>query len=246
MSLLIIAHRGLTANTNNEDGIMENTIDAVREAVRIGYTAAEVDVQLTADMVPVLWHDNAVYGSDKSSMDLTRSTYSECKTYIKSHVLCREDGKLWEPSKKRMVTLEAMLTKFPHMSFNLEIKIAHSRKRDVGYKQKLCKAVADVVQRTGHRHIVYSSFDITVCKMLACTGRHIMLLTEKQLEKAAYTARKYGLDGVVFDGTKLQMKKTLRLLYPELSWWSYNACVPLTSACIMDHFQKRFQGPKHP
>ncbi len=47
----LVAHRGHAA------GQPENTLPAFRDAVALGATALETDVQLTADGVPVLFHD---------------------------------------------------------------------------------------------------------------------------------------------------------------------------------------------
>ena len=53
-SAVIVAHRGLSAL------YPENTLPAIEQAIAIGAKAVEFDVQLTADKVPVLFHDPAI------------------------------------------------------------------------------------------------------------------------------------------------------------------------------------------
>jgi len=70
----IIAHRGNAAE------FPENTLPALESAVSLGLRHVEFDVQLTADLVPVLMHDadlQRVAGRPESVHDLTWSTLSE-------------------------------------------------------------------------------------------------------------------------------------------------------------------------
>jgi len=70
----IIAHRGNAAE------FPENTLPALDSAVGLGLRHVEFDLQLTADLVPVLMHDadlQRVAGRPESVHDLTWSTLSE-------------------------------------------------------------------------------------------------------------------------------------------------------------------------
>lgn len=64
------AHRGLHDNAN---GIPENSLQAFRLAMEKGY-GVELDVQLTADKVPVVFHDESlkrICGDDRNVRDFT-------------------------------------------------------------------------------------------------------------------------------------------------------------------------------
>ena len=64
----ITAHRGSTLKAP------ENSISAIREAIREGADFAEIDIQTTKDNVPVLFHDinlKRINGSNKEIKDLT-------------------------------------------------------------------------------------------------------------------------------------------------------------------------------
>ena len=70
----IIAHRGNAAE------FPENTLQGLESAVSLGIRHIEFDVQLTADMVPVLFHDAdlaRVAGRPECVHDLTWSALTE-------------------------------------------------------------------------------------------------------------------------------------------------------------------------
>jgi len=71
----LIAHRGYPSR------FPENTLMGVGAAVRVGACQVEVDVQLTADGVPVLYHDEDM--SDVSGVDrlVTETTYEQLGQY---------------------------------------------------------------------------------------------------------------------------------------------------------------------
>lgn len=242
---MLYAHRGLAANMHPHAAYMENTIPAVRRALRLGCTAVEVDIQLTADMIPILWHDDAIYTRGGVRCDITRTNYADLVKLVKTMTLYRANGKLWEPSKKRVDKLAVLLRKFPHTTFNLELKVSEARKKDINYKYQLVHLVISTIRDVPTTNkIVFSSFDLDVCKILInffnfAKGQPkqnreqimVMLLTETDLGQAARLAKSLRLHGVVFDGTKLELnRKTMK----GLEWWSYNSVVPLTSASIID------------
>ena len=86
MPFLVIAHRG-GCRTFDACGASENSIEVIKLASALGANAIEVDVQLTADGVPILYHDNAF--SDR----LTQGLYclGPVTDFPLSHVreLCR-------------------------------------------------------------------------------------------------------------------------------------------------------------
>lgn len=55
---LVVAHRG-GCRTLDDCGASENSVAVVRRAESLGANAIEVDVQLTADGVPLVYHDDA-------------------------------------------------------------------------------------------------------------------------------------------------------------------------------------------
>lgn len=75
---LLVAHRGFTAN------YPENTLLAIRAAVEAGARFVEFDVQLSADQVPVLFHDRDMQrmcGRAGSVQDLTHEQLNDLSVH---------------------------------------------------------------------------------------------------------------------------------------------------------------------
>lgn len=51
---ILVAHRGFAGK------FLENTLEALNEAVKLGVTKVEFDVQFTKDLVPVMLHDTSL------------------------------------------------------------------------------------------------------------------------------------------------------------------------------------------
>lgn len=67
----IVAHRGYAGR------YPENTLSAVEAALRAGVRHVEVDVQLTADGVPVLFHDDALRRTTGRPGRITRTAWAD-------------------------------------------------------------------------------------------------------------------------------------------------------------------------
>ena len=187
--MIIYAHRGLLKNSKYS----ENTISAIKQVIRKGCNNIEVDIQLSADNIPILWHD--------------------------------------EIQSSEAPTLAELLRTFPETTFNLELKTYP--KHTTSYKYLLVHRV--IIETINHKNIVFSSFDIKVCKILKAflpENAQIMLITETNLAKTARLAKKNKLYGVVFDANKLNLDK--KMSESGLVWWSYNKIDPFVSAAIID------------
>ncbi|AAT43221.1 glycerophosphodiester phosphodiesterase [Picrophilus oshimae] len=114
----IIAHRGSSRFT-------ENTISAFNDAVSAGVDAVELDVQLTKDSVPVIFHD----------LDAKRLANVDRKIYNMS---ARDIKSLSLPGNERVPTLIEVLENFKGMNIFLELKF----RDDVGEKR-----IKDTVSR---------------------------------------------------------------------------------------------------
>ncbi len=67
------AHRGLH---NRDNGVIENSVSAVREAVKLGY-GVELDLQLSADGEAIVFHDDDLDRLTESSGPVHRKTTAE-------------------------------------------------------------------------------------------------------------------------------------------------------------------------
>lgn len=71
----LVAHRG--QNTN----LPENTLEAVQAAMACGATAVEFDVQMTADLVPVVCHDISLLKTAGVAITIAETNYLALQAY---------------------------------------------------------------------------------------------------------------------------------------------------------------------
>jgi glycerophosphoryl diester phosphodiesterase len=159
----IIAHRGNAAE------FPENTLQALESAVDLGLKHVEFDVQLTADKVPVVFHDSTlerVAGRVESIHDLSWAQLAE--------IPVGEVGRFgqryaftYPPSLAQ--TVDA-IAGWPDVTAFVEIKRASMRK--VG-RETVLRRVTDVVRPILDR-CVFISFDLPALKILRMmTGARI-------------------------------------------------------------------------
>lgn len=108
----IFAHRGLTFQ-GDKSVADENTLQSFELALAAGSDYLESDIQVTKDMVPVLFHDG----------DLTRLVGK--KTRI-SDLTLAQIKQIELPQLGKIPTLEEALIAFPEAKFNLDLKTPHA------------------------------------------------------------------------------------------------------------------------
>ena len=128
--LCITAHRGASS------GAPENTMAAIALAVEEGADYAEIDVRLTADGVPVLLHDRALFRTTRVLKDVDCVTYEELSQYdAGSSYSIRFSG-------ERVPRLDAVLEEFGgQIGFNIELKT----KDDI----RLAQSVVTLIEEYG-------------------------------------------------------------------------------------------------
>ncbi|XP_077285990.1 glycerophosphocholine phosphodiesterase GPCPD1 [Arctopsyche grandis] len=188
---LDVGHRGLGSSFKNKEGpaIRENTIASLKTAAASGADLLEFDVQLSKDLVPVVYHDFHVCIAlkrkkrmDHSEMleipmkDLTLEQLHELKVY---HVVegrsneprfFDEDLDEHQPFPELSEVLQAI---DPHVGFNIEVKWTMLREDGSLELQHpidlnlYVDTILDVVLRSaGSRRIIFSCFHPDVCTML--------------------------------------------------------------------------------
>ena len=110
----ILAHRGL-AFDGDKQVADENTLKSFELALAAGADYLETDIQVTADKVPVLFHD----------ADLKRLVGK--KTLIANLTLSQLQG-IRLPHSGQIPTLAEALSAFPEAKFNLDLKTPASEK----------------------------------------------------------------------------------------------------------------------
>ena len=142
-----VAHRGASGEAP------ENTLEAIRIAVeKYRVDRVEVDLCLTRDGVPVIFHDEILDRTTNGKGVVSEFTLEELKRL--------DAGFHFDPAARgafpfrgkgvKIPTLEALLHEFPQTGFFLEIK---DRGREIGRK------ILEVVERSGgNSRFVVGSF----------------------------------------------------------------------------------------
>ena len=111
----LIAHRGLPTE------FPENSLPGIEAALEAGADSVEIDIQLTRDGVPVLYHDENMQrlsGIDCSILDLTFSELGQHSVTFKNEAT-QENISAPIPALEELVTL---ISNWPQCHFFLELK----------------------------------------------------------------------------------------------------------------------------
>ena len=116
--VLVIAHQG------GEGLRPSNTMTAFANAVALGVDVLETDVHATADGELVLMHDDTVDRTTDGSGILREMTLAEVQALDAGYYWTDDDGQSYPYRGQglRVPTLRELLTAFPQMRFNVEIK----------------------------------------------------------------------------------------------------------------------------
>lgn len=190
---LDVGHRGSgTSFKANDSVIRENTIFSLKNAADFGADLVEFDVQLSKDLVPVVYHDFMVYVSLKAKNGdngrdfialpmhgLTLEQLNNLKVYHAAEGRSKEkrcfeydDLQERQPFPQLADVLDAL---DPHVGFNIEIK--WSQRLQDGTMEEGFEHVVDrnlyvdcilevVFRKAASRRIVFSCFDPDICTML--------------------------------------------------------------------------------
>ncbi|KAH8392587.1 hypothetical protein KR215_012159 [Drosophila sulfurigaster] len=190
---LDVGHRGSGTSFKAKDAVIrENTITSLKNAADHGADMVEFDVQLSKDLVPVVYHDFMIYVSLKSKCsmqehdflalpmrELTLDQLKKLKVYHTAEGLSRETRSFHnddllehQPFPQLADVLDAL---DEHIGFNIEIK--WSQRLQDGRMEEEFEHVVDrnlyidcildvVLRKAGQRRLVFSCFDPDICTML--------------------------------------------------------------------------------
>ncbi|MDR2026603.1 MAG: glycerophosphodiester phosphodiesterase [Prevotellaceae bacterium] len=200
----VVAHRGAWKTK----GIPQNSIESLREAMRLGCAGSEFDIHMTADSVFVLCHD-----SNYSGMVIEKHTYAEL-------------AKIKLPNGETIPTLEQVLLegmKQTGTRLFLEIKPSSTVERTILSAEKTVK----IVNETGAQPwIFYISFSyeavkrikqLTPSSVVAYLGGDV---SPEQLKKDGITGLDYHHSTFKKD---VSMIETARELGLSLNVWTVNS-----------------------
>ena len=129
--VMVAAHRAA------HNDYPENSISAIKQAIKLGVDIVELDVKTTKDGIPVLMHDGTIDRTTNGSGKLENYTLFELKTFR----LKMQDGTLTDET---IPTLEEAL------------KVVHGNIMvDIDLKTNNLKPIVDVVKKTGTKKQVF-------------------------------------------------------------------------------------------
>ncbi|OWR47314.1 hypothetical protein KGM_214218 [Danaus plexippus plexippus] len=207
---LEVGHRGLGASFKTKEGnaIRENTIASLKKAAASGADMLEFDVQLSKDMIPVIYHDFHVCISMKRKKevdftemlelpvkDLTLEHLQKLKVYHlvegRNHEILFFDEDLEE--HQPFPTLEEALKSLDeHVGFNIELKWTmelndgtFELNNPFDMNTYVDKVLEVVLKHAGQRRIVLSCFNPDICTMVRYKQNKypVMFLTVGVTEK---------------------------------------------------------------
>lgn len=139
--IMITAHRGAS------HGAPENTRASVALAIAEGADYAEMDVRLTADGIPVLMHDRALFRTTGVVNDINKVMYAELASYDVGRRYAKDFA------GERVPCLQEILEEYgKKIRFNIELKDGDSR--------GLAEKVVELIETYGleERCVVTSAF----------------------------------------------------------------------------------------
>lgn len=213
----VIGHRGFGSDKASKGRlqIRENTRSSIEHAFKFGLRAVEVDVQKLADNSLVLYHDELV-GFPYANVEVNRLTLGQFKTLVKKYpkgVVIDEEPCLFSEALNLLSRRHGM---------NVELKMYKSDCCKLSllqmyeYCMHVYRAVAESTRESVQ--IVFSSFDLTLCKLMRLIQSDYPVLfvipsSLENIEGAAAAAKESFLHGLVMtSGQCFLFKGTLREL----------------------------------
>lgn len=140
----LIGHRGAAAYAP------ENTLEGIHTAADMGLNWVELDVKLTKDQVPIIFHDDTLERTTNGSGLIAQITYEELKELECGSWFSDSFSGIAIPTLEEAV--EVLLQR--NMGFNLEIKPCPGRERETA------EVALDVLSQVwdDHDKLLISSF----------------------------------------------------------------------------------------
>jgi len=207
---LDVGHRGLGnsyTKGHHCSSIKENTIASMRDAIQHGADMVEFDVQVSKDLVPIVFHEFNLCVQTKTrsggeimiDVPVKDLTLAELQGLKSHHPSEKEDGVKsfgndGDTDHEPFPTLEDILLKLDeYCGFNIELKYGQMMKdgKDEDKNPMEMNLFLDQILRTvlrhgGDRRIVFSSFNPDVCTMIINKQNRYPVLFLTQGENSKY------------------------------------------------------------
>ncbi|KAK9888444.1 hypothetical protein WA026_000692 [Henosepilachna vigintioctopunctata] len=231
---LDVGHRGSGSSfkTKNCAEVRENTIASLKNAIHFGADYVEFDVQLSKDMIPIIYHDfhvciamkkkNNMSETDMLELPVKELTFEQLRMLKVYHLT---EGKSKNPrffddeqeEHQPFPTLQQVLEVLnPHVGFNIEIKWTmqfHDGSYELYHPTDLnlyLDTILEVVLKYGgNRRIVFSCFNADCCTMIRMKQNKypVMFLTQGEtiLYPRYYDPRCWSINSAAQYATMIEM-----------------------------------------
>ncbi|KMV32248.1 glycerophosphodiester phosphodiesterase [Photobacterium swingsii] len=214
---MISGHRGARALAP------ENTLAGIKKAAECGTTWVEMDVQLSADRVPVMIHDKTVNRCTNGRGSVGKMSLETLKQLDANAKFSGADKDLY--SEEQIPTLEEALLLCEQLGITMNLEIKIHRKTEV---LPLVEQIVKTVKQLNFPldKLVFSSFDLgvlTYCKTLYPEVRR-GLITSKNKRNMMRKAQELSLYSIHYDQSKLteNMATKIKAAGLQLHIWTMN------------------------
>ncbi|MGF1787557.1 glycerophosphoryl diester phosphodiesterase [Photobacterium swingsii] len=214
---MISGHRGARALAP------ENTLAGIKKAAECGATWVEMDVQLSADRVPVMIHDKTVNRCTNGRGSVGKMSLETLKQLDANAKFSGADKDLY--SGEQIPTLEEALLLCEQLGITMNLEIKIHRKTEV---LPLVEQIVKTVKQLNFPldKLVFSSFDLgvlTYCKTLYPEVRR-GLITSKNKRNMMRKAQELSLYSIHYDQSKLteNMATKIKAAGLQLHIWTMN------------------------
>ncbi|MEZ8739385.1 glycerophosphodiester phosphodiesterase family protein [Photobacterium swingsii] len=214
---MISGHRGARALAP------ENTLAGIKKAAECGATWVEMDVQLSADRVPVMIHDKTVNRCTNGRGSVGKMSLETLKQLDANAKFSGTDKDLY--NEEQIPTLEEALLLCEQLGITMNLEIKIHRKTEV---LPLVEQIVKTVKQLNFPldKLVFSSFDLgvlTYCKTLYPEVRR-GLITSKNKRNMMRKAQELSLYSIHYDQSKLteNMATKIKAAGLQLHIWTMN------------------------
>jgi len=207
---LDVGHRGLGNSYTKGlhcSSIKENTLASMKDAIQHGADMVEFDVQVSKDLVPVVYHEFRLCVQTRTKQggdimldipvkDLTLPELQALKVHHPSEKESglKSFGNEGDEEHQPFPTLESILCKLDqHCGFNIEIKYSQllkdqqeEDKNPMEMNLFLDQVLRTVLRHGGDRKIIFSSFNPDICTMIINKQNKYPVLLLTQGENSGY------------------------------------------------------------
>ncbi len=149
----VIAHRGASAYAP------ENTVVAFTKAAQLGIKWVEFDVMLTADNVPIIFHDD--------ELDRTTNGRGEVSVHSAAYLATLDAGSWFNPiySGEKIPTLKAVLDVLSNTQLSANVEIKAPAGQDEKLVIRILETMSGYLQQRPST-ILFSSFSVDALRYL--------------------------------------------------------------------------------